>query len=1090
MKSFLFADETTLQVALTTGLVPAELAATAAGCRREADGTFLVFPFVRIGRRVSQALAAAGVVACSQDREPERHADCWAQLLPARRTGTEPPRGPILFLAPPAASCLELGAEMLRLGCDRQDFRFSRSESEPLLLRAVDPPYYTVASILDGARKVRAFAPSPPGQERVWTEIGFAHPLAISLRAPEGQLLLLGGDGAWLRVENGPWHNLYEVLDIQVPAASTPLPARPLAARLQVRLRLARASRDAPAALWVLRDNAVEQMDALLRTSSDELVSRLLFAAAGDPSRPTVILRARAGRHGPPLLELEGEPYVPLIDAAHLYIPRDATLEPPLRRERLRTLLARQPDEVTWLAPTGGDGFRLERIAESAFRPLADWVDYLVHHAPRLDGWVRNATFDFASFESIGIEGSDETRVQREEEPAPRREHGQRREQGTARPPAAGPALEQPASPRAWAPVEEYRLPPTGDEERALHELERRFVDLDVPADHPSRGALWQQMAALHTRLGNARDAGLCWTRSLWELPPTAATQLCEQWARAEAHLARKSDPASCIARLLDTARPSRDETRALAAQVVLATHDPRHASLMADTHRVQVWLDAHDDDLDVRSLWLVRRSLADLVGGDRLGLARTRDRILAKLHRGLSLERDLPTFLRFLGHPGGRTASGQPAQRLLSVLDDLLQRFEKTERKRSAVEAPPALTLAYVRFSFGYGFARLGAAERARALRSLALAQLDAKEPVHGFLSRAFCARIDLAMEGLPAETPLPAPIQGELNSLDKFLRYKVDRLRQASSVLEPQERLDPVQAFQRGARDPRGDDLAAMRGMTDPALLAAEVDRLMRRALASATGPEERARLFDGLMDFFPILPEARALPALTALLGGLDDIEPLKRVLLLEEALMLAGYFGRSELVRSIVGRIGQLLKTLAPESANEAGGMVGRCLRSLRRVGLRDEATELLDAISSVVDGPTPKALAARLHVAAGLAYLGHLERAAPEFERAQKALRARDLGMPDRLELTRACAGALSQAPQEFAATGIMQLAEQLPAITDSFNTNSHFCLSVVHFMESLVLGLASEDLALGEFGRRWLDEEEFLVRRRVQREHA
>ena len=53
---------------------------------------------------------------------------------------------------------------------------------------------------------------------------------------------------------------------------------------------------------------------------------------------------------------------------------------------------------------------------------------------------------------------------------------------------------------------------------------------------------------------------------------------------------------------------------------------------------------------------------------------------------------------------------------------------------------------------------------------------------------------------------------------------------------------------------------------------------------------------------------------------------------------------------------------------------------------------------------------------------------------------------------------------------------------------DKFSTNSHFSLSTIAFMEALVLGYARSDLALGELGRRWLDEDEYLVRRRIHRD--
>jgi hypothetical protein len=33
------------------------------------------------------------------------------------------------------------------------------------------------------------------------------------------------------------------------------------------------------------------------------------------------------------------------------------------------------------------------------------------------------------------------------------------------------------------------------------------------------------------------------------------------------------------------------------------------------------------------------------------------------------------------------------------------------------------------------------------------------------------------------------------------------------------------------------------------------------------------------------------------------------------------------------------------------------------------------------------------------------------------------------------------------------------IAEDYAVITDSFGTNSHYCLAVLHFIESLVLGI-------------------------------
>ncbi|MGC4116943.1 MAG: hypothetical protein QM765_20755 [Myxococcales bacterium] len=350
MKSLHFENDGALQLALTTGLVPEDLAGSPAGVLRDGDGKLVVFPSESIKRAAELKLAAAGVSFVKESREPTRQVGCWAQILLPRRTGSEPEKGPVLFVVPEGDSVLKLGAEMLRLGCDRQDFCIVPSGG-PCLLRAIDPPYFTLASILDGSRRLQAFVPTPPGQDKVWTELGHSHPLADSLKAPECRLLLVGSDGSWREVADGPWTNLYSVLELQVPGAPHHHEKQPVPPRLQVRLRLAKASRNEPTALFVLRQNAVEQVDTLVRGCSDELVQRLLFAATGDPKNPTIILRARPGRQAPPELQLNGEAYVPLLATGQLFIPRDASLEPPLRKEKVRDLLAPGTDENRLAGP-------------------------------------------------------------------------------------------------------------------------------------------------------------------------------------------------------------------------------------------------------------------------------------------------------------------------------------------------------------------------------------------------------------------------------------------------------------------------------------------------------------------------------------------------------------------------------------------------------------------------------------------------------------------------------------------------------------------------------------------------------------------
>ena len=64
-------------------------------------------------------------------------------------------------------------------------------------------------------------------------------------------------------------------------------------------------------------------------------------------------------------------------------------------------------------------------------------------------------------------------------------------------------------------------------------------------------------------------------------------------------------------------------------------------------------------------------------------------------------------------------------------------------------------------------------------------------------------------------------------------------------------------------------------------------------------------RANLLDDLMDFFPLLPSSVAVPALRTIAHSVDDVSPTRRAQLLEEALMLAGHFGRERLLERPIG-----------------------------------------------------------------------------------------------------------------------------------------------------------------------------------------
>jgi hypothetical protein len=1132
-KALRFPSEESLWVAITSAMIPEAVQARPARAWRETSerGGLFVAPEAALSKAAVSTLQNAGIKLEEADPPPSaRTASFWAELVRPRRAG-EPGAaskkrretmsssgkevgaldGPVVFVLDAdraGRGALDLMGELLRLGCDRQEVRTVDGRA---YVRAVAPPYYTAVRAIERADGIEAYLPATGGDSRVLVEIGWEHPLAWRIKAPEGHTIYIPGEGPWRIIPDGEWTLLDTLLDLQAPPPATPLASGPPPGRLRVSLRLGRSGRLEPATLWTLEgERAEEEVDRLVQGLPEAVLPRVLFAVArrADDGEPIVVLRARPGGKAPPELGLRGARYAPHPQLANLFIPCDAIVEPPLRRERLRQALLPNADEIAWLRPIDQHRFRLERIAEHAFQPLDEWVDYVVDGgAEVLSGWARSALFDFEPFEAGEGEWREREREPRDEgddderEGRKKRKGGKSSSKGVETVERAEPQKREKRAAATTAPqgggplitVEESAPEPL---QAALAEREKRFVELEAPADAPERQELWREIGELNARLGRRREAGLALGRVVWELPedeaPDEAREAATLWADAERRgldgANRASDAVGTLARLMALSAPPRDDVRAAAAIVFAEAIGGRRLQ-PATIAQLTRWLDLHDDALDLRSLWLARVALSRLTGGDRLALARARDRILQRLHRGLSVEKDVPAFLRFVS--AGREATH--AGRLAAKVRGLIRLFDGQKRTRSAVEAPPALTRAYVHFVVAYGLARLGEAEEARRIAAEAQKALDMNDPVHNVLARAFVARVSQAAEGLPPATPLPPDVAGALNGLDKFLRYKVDRLRQHSTVLEPQERLDPMASYQKGGSDPRGEELAALRGMTDVEELARRVSTLFSRATAKGTPVDEKANLFDALMDFFPLIGEAQSVPRLYEILAGSEDVPAARRAELLEEALMLAGHFGEAGLVRDILGKLEPILSSLGPEHAREAGAVLGGMLKTLRRVGLKEEAARLLEAMAARAQGAGTALLIQRIHLAGGLAQVGHTDRARALLDEglravAQPAPGTPELPMPERLQLTRALSQAVGLVGESYALAALDAVSGQLAKITDSFNTNSHFCLSVVSFMESLVLGYASEDLALGELGRQWLDDDEYLVRRRVHRD--
>lgn len=673
-------------------------------------------------------------------------------------------------------------------------------------------------------------------------------------------------------------------------------------------------------------------------------------------------------------------------------------------------------------------------LAEAAFHPVASVVDYLLDRdGDAVRAWMQSATFDWDAV----VGAADRPTVAapaRGDRPAP-----------TGPPPeapAADPDPPAPAPPpRAVAPVAPVALPSRSADLQA-----DAFLADPRPWDDAGRAAGWWALGDAADARDDARDAGLCWTRAVWLDGDVAGW-----WARASR---RHPDPLAAIR----GPPPDAEAVRAVCAALAAGVIPPLWLS------EVQRWLDQHDGRADLRARWLAGRALADATD-DPLRLAEAGDRVLGALRWGLPVAGQVPTAVR-------RVGTGAAAHRQLTALDALHARFRATRRTRSVVEAPEALTLAYVDLVFAAAYARLGRDTQAEALIAGATAALPQDDPVHGWALSAFCARIAGALGAEPPDAPLPPALHDALEALPRFQRYKLDRIRESTWVLAPTERLDPLHAFAeaaRGAPPDRGTALldAWASGGTPAAQAAAAAD--------AARDPLARAALLGRIHTLSP--------GAATALLDALAnapgaDADAIGRG---RDALAAAAAVPAPDRAAADAASLARAVAR-SPKAA-EAPAAIDAAVHALRRLRLDAPLRAFLEEM------PAEAPLAVRLAVASGWFAARQPDRATPVLEQAFAALDG-PLVPADRTALIRAIARAAARAEATLALAAAERLADQLARTTDSYNTNSHCCVSVLALADGLAAAVTSEDVGLGPDGRRWLDIDEAVLRAGVHRDLA
>ncbi len=367
-----------------------------------------------------------------------------------------------------------------------------------------------------------------------------------------------------------------------------------------------------------------------------------------------------------------------------------------------------------------------------------------------------------------------------------------------------------------------------------------------------------------------------------------------------------------------------------------------------------------------------------------------------------------------------------------IAMLDQLATRIASIKRKRSPMEPAVAITNAYVDCLFAVGYAHVGASAVATARYQSARAALADQlgDPIHAWLLDAFAMRIELATTGRTTE-PFDDGLVDRLEALARPSRYKVDRLREAARLLEPELGwLDAIRGFKYKPSPIRrvGRDVET-------------ADARMHR-LEAELGGRPTPKAVAEILASTARLPDAFAVECLDRALEITDRL-PEACVEIFEEALSIVDRSRRFD-------RIPRILEHL-----RAADG----------RLSVNEVANQL-STVASIYLG-AGEMTAAR----AASAELDSYARVHPKTVATAKDLRA-ELAKPStspttpaRLRALRTAALASTTAPDDAALSTLLRLADEVVFVTDSFGTNSHFCLSVLDLVDALVSAVVSRAAA-------------------------
>ncbi|MBP9114622.1 MAG: hypothetical protein KBF88_17525, partial [Polyangiaceae bacterium] len=697
------------------------------------------------------------------------------------------------------------------------------------------------------------------------------------------------------------------------------------------------------------------------------------------------------------------------------------------------------------------DGVLLRTVARSAFHPLAEWVDFVVHRAaPFVAAWSNAHTFDFAPFVvATGVTAARDVREALTPKGDPPNPGSASKESTPSRPRHENNAHALPLGSSPPATLPRSALPSTAQSQgvyEAVAEcarLERAFLTSTDSIDAPSRDGLYEQLALVSNALGNGRDAAIYAARFLWnsDEPATLMPKLAPLRQSAEAvqdvNDAREHLLHFCLERA-----PSRSSLQAAAGLV----------------HRFF-------DTMDLVSLWNACGKLGRDTGDD-LALAQWRDRILVRVRDDEDLRAGWPTVFRAWAFRHGSQE--------LPFLEQIQEEIGSTARTRSPVEAPIVLTRAYASLILAKAYAYVGRTQESERHVLLGRAGLESADPVHQVLRAMFTERIEGVSRTGRSYGPYSTHLESMYLGLDRAARYKIDRLRSALLSLESVERVRPFDSFRSQSVDPSQDEFASLR-KPSAETFAANFDAVLTRA--NAGDDMQRVRIVEGLSDFLARFPPSEASRPILALLSASQSIQAdLPRA---KTQLRLLSCAAHLSSVQAFEDASGHTLESVA--RVTERASLVSELLEALP-IFLRTGHGEMIRPFLERAAGTAP--VDERVLAVGGLARLGvrdfvvPLEEAILHFEKSDSLSKVRQAHLWSR---------SMAAFPSDIRKEMLRVLLRGFSSISDSYSTNSHFCLSVLEYTEAIAFAVS---LPSRTPSVELIDQDERALRKRIERDTA